>query len=250
MKIRRSILELLPMLAVTLLAVSPAWGESVHMRMRTQTFENAAVYSSPVEDAELAREGWLKQSDASVDVSVEMCMRATDMPEQKTQQRVRSQDVPGKADQRGYSRARLRQIGGRVELLIESLEVKDEPVKDAQGKDTGKKEEKKKAEQYSIALDFVSKKVSWRDYEEGKTVEFRFTKEAVKSTMARMKLEAGNSASVQASGDGNASVAIQVSPTKVPGRKASEFGRVVASKNRIDVIHIPTDVLIVMKMSS
>ncbi len=250
MKNRRPILPLLPILAMALLAVSLARAESVYMRIRTQVYENAAVYASPADDAGLAREGWLQQSDANVDIHVEMCMRGTGMPEQKTQQRVQNQDVPGKTDKRGYSRARLRQIGGRVELMIDSLEVKDEPVKDAQGKDTGKKEEKKNAQQYSIALEPATKQGSWKDYEDGKTVEFRFTKAAVQALLAKMKLEAGNTSSVQASKSSGASITIQASQTKVPGRKASEFGRVVASKHRIDVIHIPTDVLIVMKMSS
>jgi hypothetical protein len=227
-----------------------AWAASSTMRVRVRIFDDAAVYSLPVAEPALASEGWLQQSDISQHGLMEMRNKTTGEDELSHQQEFQNQVIPGKTDKRGFSRARLRQIGGRVELVLDALEFKDEPIKDDKGKDTGKTQVKQIPKQSSIELEFAPKGGSWRDYEDGKTVELRFTRQAIKALLARVKLEANNSSVVEAPESGKASLSITVNPSKVPGRKTSDFGRVSASKKRIDLIQIPTDVLIVMKVSN
>ncbi len=233
-----------------LFADSTLKAESCVIRVHVKLTEDASVYSQVPSDPALAAEGWLEQTDASFKGLVEMSMKVTGEDEQRTRNEIRTTEVPGKNGNQGYARARLRQIGGRVELVLDALELKNEPVKDTQGKDTGKTRETQKAKKDNIDLEFAPKGGTWRDYEEGKTVELRFTKAAIDHLLQKVKLEANSSAYVEAPSSGNATIKIKVDRAKVPGRKASDFGRVTASKRRIDLIQIPTDTEIYLKASN
>lgn len=233
-----------------LFAANALKAESCTMRVRVTLTEDASVYAQTPSDSALAAEGWLEQTDASFKGLVEMTMKVTGQDEQHTRNEIHTTEVPGKNGNKGYARARLRQIGGRIELVLDALEVKNEPVKDAQGKDTGKTQETQKAKKDNIDLEFTPKGGTWRDFEDGKTVELRFTKEAVDHLLQKVKLEANSSAYVEAPSSGNATIKIKVDRTKVPGRKASDFGRVTASKRRIDLIQIPTDTEIYLKATN